>query len=239
MVTSHHRVFCLGTPLTTSSFVSNVVLLSEGKLPTFATGTTKWLRIVAQGNFFLQQFARERGIDWSYYYDPAYSFGTVTANQSFEVPEEVAKVSQQEGDFVRITHTDGNYTDYSIVSHDRLKDYPSGNYCARVGSDLRFNVAFSATSPQLGGTIGVPVYLYPDTFSADGEDINHPDPNWLVLAVAADRVKNDVTRKDLRADLVGQANEIMLGLKEDNDAQITKAFTGDSPTEHTEEVWWL
>lgn len=223
--------------MTTSEFVQNCVLLSEGKIPTFASGSTKWLRIVAQGNFFLQQLGRERGVDWNWYYDPAKSFGTVTASDTFAIPSTVLKISQQQNDFIRVTHTDGNYTDYTLVSADRLRDYDTGNYVARVGANIKFNTAFTATSPQLGGTITVPIYEFPTVFALDADVIDCPDPYWLVLMVAADRVKNDVTRKDLRADLIAQANEAMLGLKEDNEGQLSEVLMDWNPTSLTETEW--
>jgi hypothetical protein len=207
--------------------------LSEGKRESFATASTKWLRITDQGNFFLQVFARERGIDWNYYYDPVKSFGTVTATATFAVPSTVQKISQKEGDVCRITHTDSTYTDYTFVPHDELRKYDTGNYVARIGSNIKFNAAFTATSPQFGGTITVPVYEYPEAFSADGDVIDHPDANWLVLTTAADRVKNDVTRKDLRADLINQANELMLALREDNEGQTAEVIKTWNPTSLT------
>lgn len=57
--------------------------------------------------------------------------------------------------------------------------------------------------------------------------------------VAADRVKNDVTRKDLRNDLLAQANDVMTALKQENDAQISTAYTPWSPTSHTSSDWYL
>ena len=217
----------------TSDFVSNVVVRSEGKLPSFTTGSTKWLRIVAQGNYFLRRFARERGVNWNRYYDPVKSFGTVTATATFAVPSTVYKISPQEGDTVRITHTSGAYTDYTLVPHNQLKKYATGNYVAKIGRNIKFNQAFTATSPQFGGTITVPVYEYPDTFSADDNEIDHDDPDWLVCSVAADRVKNDVTRKDLRSDLVAEANEILQGLKEENDSQYEEIIKDWNPTSLT------
>jgi hypothetical protein len=224
--------------LTTEEFVSDVVLRSEGKLPTFASGSTKWLRIVAQGNYFLRRFARERGVNWNRYYDPIKSFGTVTATATFAVPSTVYKVSPQEGDTVRITHTDGNYTDYTLVPHNQLKNkYATGNYVAKIGRNIKFNQAFTSDSPQFGGTIRVPVYEYPDTFSDDDDVIDHDDPDWLVCSVAADRCKNDVTRKDLRDDLISEANEILASLKEENDSQIEEVERTWNPTVHTNEDW--
>ena len=207
-------------------------------MPTFVSGSTKWLRIVAQGNFYLQQFARERGINWNRYYDPAKSFGTVTATATFAVPSTVRKISQEEGDVLKITHTDGVVSEYTFVPHDRLKQYPTGNYVARIGSNIRFNAAFTSSSPQFGGTITVPVYEFPDEFSLDADVLDIDDPNWLVYVVAADRVKNDVTRKDLRADLIAQANEAMSAMKDDNLSQLEEVNRTWNPTSHTSEEWW-
>lgn len=186
----------------------------------------------------MQAFGRERGIDWAHYYNPVLSFGTVTATATFAVPATVQKISQNEDDVLRITHTDSKYTDYTFVPHDQLRKYDTGNFVARIGNNIKFNAAFTATSPQFGGTITCPVYVYPATFSADAAVIDHPDANWLVLAVAADRVKNDVTRKDLRADLSNQANELLMALKEDNEAQVNEVTKPWNPTTSTSEVWY-
>lgn len=216
--------------MTTAEFVEAVSVQSEGKIPTFVTGSTKWLRIVAQGNFFLRRWAREKGVDWNSLYTPDYTIGTVTATDTFEIPEDVYKLSQQEGDSIRINHATGTqYTDYALVPHDELKIYDSGNYCAKVGINLIFNEPFTSSMPPFGGTITAPVYILPEEFSADADDIQIDDPDWLVFVTAADRVRHDVTRKDLRADLVAQANEAMQVMKEDNAGQISEVYRPWSP----------
>lgn len=101
-----------------------------------------------------------------------------------------------------------------------MKKYAYGAYVAKIGTNLKFNAAFTTSSPQFGGTITLPCYESPDTFSADADEIDHDNPDWLVVVVAGDRVKNDVTRKDLKADLISEANEIMQSLKQENDSQI-------------------
>lgn len=224
--------------MVTSEFVSDVVLRSEGKLPSFASGSTKWLRIVAQGNLFLRQFARERGVDWNRDYNPEASLGTVTSTDIYDIPEEVYKVSSREGDCVRITHTDDTYSDYTLVPHNALKQYSTGNYAAKIGRTIKFNAAFTSDSPQFGGAITLPAYELPDTFSGDNDEIDHDNPDWLVCVVAGDRVKNDVTRKDLRADLIAEANEIMASLKDENDSQLEEVNRTWNPTAHVTEDWW-
>jgi len=181
----------------------------------------------------LRTFARERGVSWNRYYDPVKSFGTVTATATFAIPSTVYKLSIQEGDYLRITHTDGTFTDYERVLANRLKEYDTGNYYAKVRNTIKFNSPFTATSPQFGGTITVPVYEYPTVFSADGDVIDHDNPDYLVCMTAADRVKNDVTRKDLRNDLLLEATDIMMSLKEENDeAPIDDLTRTWNPIDH-------
>ena len=222
--------------MTVSEFVRNTVLLSEGKLESFSTGSTKWLRIVAQGNFFLQQLARERGVNWNRYYNPVLSIGTVTATATFAIPSTVRKISQEEGDTLRITHLNATYSDYTFIPHDRLKDY-TGNYVAKIGANIKFTTAFTSASAQFGGSITAPVYTLPTTFSLDADVLDIDDSNYLVYVVASDRVKNDVTRKDLRADLIAQANEALISMKDDNISQLEEVNRTWNVIGHVSENW--
>jgi len=215
--------------MTTTEFVKQVVLLSEGKLPTFTTGTPKWERIVAQGNFYLRQLAFEMGIDWHFFYDPSYSIGTASGT-AYELDDDVQKLSSQEGDQVLITTADV-VVGFDVVPANRLNEHRNRNVVAKVGREIRFSRPIQDT--LIGGAITAPVYLYPEPFSNPNAEIEPQEAtSWLVLATAADRVKNDVTRKDLRADLVGQANNAMSTLMEQNDGQINQAYKGWSPTGH-------
>ena len=81
------------------------------------------------------------------------------------------------------------------------------------------------------------MYLYPTAFSADADEIDMPDANWLVYVTAADKVKNDVTRKDLRADLVAQANEAMISMKDDDMAQLEEVNRPWNPLSHVGMDW--
>jgi|GEM_PF-758112 len=213
--------------------VNQAFRAATGKLPTFGVGSKKWNNLVASINFYIGQWAREPGVDWNSLYDPAYSLGNITATATFDLGDEVRKLSQQEGDAIRITRTGSTqYTDFDVVSSDRLKEYASGNYVAQIGKTIRFNKAFTSANPLFGGAITAPVYLYPETMTRSNDTIPVDDPNWLVLMVAADYVRNDITRKDLRADLVDEANASMQRMKTDNNAQIETAYTSWSPTGH-------
>jgi hypothetical protein len=221
--------------LTVEEFISDAFQAATGKIPTFAVGSTKWNNLLAAGNRYQRVWARTPGIDWNSLYDPAYSAGTVTAAQTFDLDDEIRKISQQESDVIRITHSGSTtvWSDYTIVDANRLRNMDTGNYAARIGRTIRFNNAFNSSSPQFGGTIYLPVYLFPEVLTGATDDLTVDDPDWLVYVVAADYVRNDVTRQDLRADLIAEANDRMERMREDNDSQSITILSPWNPLGHT------
>ena len=219
--------------MTTSEFVTATFHKATGKLPTFQSGTTKWNNIVASGNFYIRQWAGEKDVDWFSLYDPAFSVGKVTATDTFDLDKTIRKISVQDGDSIRVTHLNGNYTDYVLTSPSLLKTHKYGNYVAKIGKTLRFNRSFATTDQQFGGTITVPAFLHPKQIARDKDVVPVDDPNWLVLVCAADYVRNDITRKDLRADLIDEANGVMSRMVQDNEEAQDSELQGDwSPDGH-------
>lgn len=224
--------------MTITEAVADSYLLATGKTTTLTTGA-KYTRIIALLDYFQRRWAREPGIDWASLYDPAFSLGTVTATDTFDLDtSSIRSLSKREGDFVRIVWDDDvSYTDYTIVDANKLKDYSFGvdkestigNYCAQIGPTLVFNHEFTSTDSQYGGEIFVPVYTFTDEINADNTDTDEVqvnDPNWLVTRVAAEYCRNDITRRQRYPELVAEANEIMQRMKDDNSGQID---TVDAP----------
>jgi hypothetical protein len=218
--------------MTTTEFISDCYLKATGKTTTLTTGT-KFDRIVRLGNYYQRRWAREPEIDWNSLYNPAYSLGTITNTDSFDVDAStVRKLSDRQGDYVRIVWSNGvGYTDYDIVNHDKLKDYSwgvnkesaNGYYCTQIGGQLVFNHTFISTDPQFGGEIFVPAYVFPDEITStntDNQDVQCDDPDWLVTRVAAEYVRNDITRRQRYPELLTEANEIMSRMKDDNEGQL-------------------
>lgn len=216
--------------------VTSTYLKASGK--STAPSTSKRAKIVGLLNFYQRRWANELGIDWSSLYDPAFSLGTVTATDSFDIDtSSIRKLSDREGDSVRIVHTDGvGYTDYDIVAHDTLKDYsygvnkesPTGFYCARVGGQLVFNHEFTTDDAQYGGEIFVPCYIFPDEITDNNpttDEVQVNDPDWLILRCAAEYVRTDITRQGQYSNLLQEANEAMERMKDDEDGQITEMDT--------------
>lgn len=209
-------------------------LKATGKLPTYSTGSTKWLKILAIGNFYIDQWSNESGVDWNDLYDPAYLVGTITATNTIDLDDDVRKISQQPGDSVRVVTTAGQTTEYEFVNANRLYEYDTGFYVTKVGRTLRFNKAFKTTDPQFGAKLYIPAYLYPDKLVNESDEVPVPDPNWLVLITAAEYVRSDITRQNQYPNLIGEANEAMKRMIEDNDGQSSELYKPWNPISRLE-----
>lgn len=221
-----------------SQFVPAVVLAATRKVYTFTTVTdTKAAVIIAIANQLIADYENEPDVDWNSLYLPNTSIGTVTATASYTLTSTIRKISSQQGDVVRILHTDGvTFTDYDIISADQDKykaNYAptyQDNYITITGRTLRFHRAFASTDPQFGGTIYVPAYGYagpgtPPTYLAASTDVIPVDlPNWLVYATAAQYDASDVTRQQLVPRLEAKANELMQVMKDNNDGQLSDMY---------------
>lgn len=235
-----------------TQYVADTYLLATGKTTTLTTGT-KYDRIIALGDFFQRRWAREPGVDWASLYDPAFSLGTVTATDTYDLDTStIRKLSDREGDTVRIVWSDGvGYTDYDIVDANTLKDYsygvnkesPIGHYCAQIGSQLVFNHTFTTDDSQYGGEIFVPIYGFPDSITSDNpntDEVQVDDPDWLVARAAAEYVRNDITRRSRYPELLAEANEIMGRMIDDNSGQVDtviRPWTPFSGTGH-DSAWY-
>lgn len=225
--------------MTVSQFVPAVLMAATRKTYTFTSVTdSKAAIVISIANQLIDDWANEPGIDWNSLYLPDTSIGTVTATNTFTLPSTIRKLSNQEGDVIRIIHTDGlTFTDYSVIPNDRQKDYANlqrtfqNNYVISVGNKIEFNRAFASTDAQFGGTITVPAYGYPGPNPAPNYLINATDvipvdtPNWLVYATAAQYDANDVTRQQLVPRLEAKANALMDVMQDNNSGQVTKMFT--------------
>lgn len=218
--------------MTTAELVALCSLKATGKLPTFASGSTKWLKIVAIANFYIDQWAREPGIDWNSLYTPAELLGNITATDTFTLPDELRKLSQQEGDSVRITVSTTQFLDYDVIDADRLREYRSGQYVAQIGRTIKFNTAFKTTDTAFGKPLTVPGYLSPDHLLGDNDDVPVDDPNWLVLITAAEYIRNDITRQNQYPNLINEANEAMKRMRDDNEGQDSTVYRPWNPTRH-------
>lgn len=226
--------------MTITEAAQAVYLRGTGK--STAPPTAKYNQIIGLLDFYQRRWAREPGIDWVSLYNPSFSLGPVTNTDTYDVDtSSVRKLSNFEGDVIRIMWTDGQgYSDYDVVPADTLKEYfygqnkenPIGKVCAQIGTTLVFNHIFTTNDPEFGGDIQIPIYAFPDAIdnsNPDSDEIQVDDPDWLVVRCAAEFVRNDITRQQHYPELVAESNEIMGRMKDDNDFQIDVVDTPWSP----------
>src|SRR5665213_3444419 len=127
-----------------SECMAAIYLKWTGKTQTFQFTDVKGVKILGLMNFYTQRWARETGIDWISLYTPTLQIGTITATDTFSLDlSTIRKISQQEGDSVRVIWTGDtgtlqnpvSFTDYQLVPGDRMKEFNIGPYCARQGSN--------------------------------------------------------------------------------------------------------
>jgi len=219
--------------------INKVNLLANGKGSTLTVDGTKYTKILALLNFYKDVWAQEPGVQWNSLRSLTSLAATVSTATSYALPASVidgtAKLSTQEGDFVRILHTDGvSESDYTLVQDSKLyNDGPTvnnagGMWVARRGNNLIFPTAFTASMAQYGGTIKVPIYTTPAdmvTSTSDPTDVVEiDDPYWIIFMAAAEYVRNDVTKQNQYANLIAQATNCMYGMKENNEAQLEEVY---------------
>lgn len=144
--------------------------------------------------------------------------GTVSATDTYELDDTLRVLSDNPDDYIQIV-TDTQTINYTLVAPSELKRYDSGNYCAKVGSSLQFNKVFTSDSPEYGGTINVPGYLYPDHLTKATDIVPVDDPNWLVQKTAADWVLTDITQKANYEPLLDAATNLMVAMKKNDSPQ--------------------
>jgi hypothetical protein len=224
--------------LTVDQAVAQVYLRATGKVTPLTFGTTKYTKILALLNFYTQEWALEAGIDWNSLRQP-FPIGTVTATDTFSLDTDIGTMSQQEGDFVRISNIDGvSESEYTIVPPSRLYEdgpvllnggigcFNSKGTCAISNGNLVFSTPFLASNPEFGGTIKVPGFIIPPALVGISDQIIVDDPNWLVVKSAAEYDRNDVTRVQLYPALNDEAAVLMENMKDQNQSQAESAYTG-------------
>lgn len=224
----------IGHLITAAELVSLVNLKGKGKLPTFASGSPAWLKILAIANFYIDQWAREPSVDWYSLYDPAFAIGNITATDTYDLPDELRNIDPQEGDSVRITLSSTQWQDYDVIDASRLKEFNNGLYVAQIGRQIKFNRAFVSTDTAFGKALTVPGFTTPDPLVNDGDDVPVDDPNWLALISAAELIRTDLTRQNQYPNLIAEANQSMQRMKDDNEGQDSSIYRPWNPMPFTD-----
>lgn len=208
--------------MTLSELVQGVLLKATGKVTNLSVTDAKYVKVKGIANFYINSWQNTPNVDWNSLYEPEYSIGTVSATSTFDLDDEIRKLSDTRGDYIRIGDGEDKW---AIVPADTLQRYDaSARVCAQVGRSLRFRTAFTSDSQFIGETIYVPCYTFVETLVNPNDEVPVDIPEWLVLMTAAEYVRNDVTKQNQYPNLVTEANQLLQRMIDDNDAQVNEVF---------------
>lgn len=202
--------------------------LATGKTSLPSLNSTKYNRLYSLCKKFHRDWCYEKGTDWNSLSDTI-SAGNVTATDTFDLDADtkVIRLSQREDDYVQVTTTD-NTINFIVKNASRLSQGTSKNYVSKVGQSIRFSRAFTSTDQEFGGAITVPAYLELEEITSVNDDVMIDNPAWLPVIVAAQYVLSDAQLSYQYPDLIEQANDLMDGMKLDNEPQNESYNTGES-----------
>jgi hypothetical protein len=112
-------------------------------------------------------------------------------------------------DSIYCVDADGRRTDFDIIpprERDPLKRnvFIAGNN----PKTLYFTNAILAGEPIVGATLSVPGYYLPDDVANDNDDLPFNDPQWVIMAAAAEIAFNDLVYEDKAPDLQTEADTL-------------------------------
>lgn len=209
--------------MTAEDFVKQALVKATGKVNnTLTPSDNKYQKMLAIGNYYIRAWESEPDVDWNSLYDPSYSIGEVTASDSFDLDDDIRKISDTPEDEVKVVTSEGQTLRYQTVSSDELPRFNNGRYVAQIGRTIRFNKAFNSDAQGFGGDLQLPVYTYAPLMETQTDEVPVDNPLWLVTISAAEYVRNDVVRQNQYPNLISEANNLMQRMKEDNGAQVNQ-----------------
>ena len=173
------------------------MLKATGKPTILASNNTKWLKIRGIANYYQNAWLNEPGQHWNSRYERARQIGTISNSDEYELDDDIAEISTAKGDNVYVLTNGGSKIPFQLVNYDDLKNYPTGNYCAKLGQSLVFNTRFVDDDPCYGGKLYAPVYTTIEDLESADDDVAVDNPEWLVTMVAAEYIRNDIDRKSV------------------------------------------
>lgn len=207
--------------------ITNAYLLAAGKA-TLPTGN-KLAQLNALAIKFYRDWQVEPDTEWNSLYQVV-SAGTVTATDTFDLDTEINFISKQEGNYVRIKTTDGQYISYQTVKPQQLYQYRTANAVAHIVTDgvhqVKFSKPFVAGTQPIGGTIEVPAIIKLDDLTSDSSEVLIDQPEWLSERVAAQYAYSYKSTRDMYDDLLALANEHMISMKAANTSGTESYQTG-------------
>jgi hypothetical protein len=185
-------------------------------------GQAKYMVMLMVANRLKNNWARDSKVHWDSLFVQRTYGPIIASQQAYDLDSDVFYLS----DFVYVLRTDGNTDRFQVVHPEsRNKQFsPVG----QIGSDngdpityltgsnqggdsnltLNFQTPFSEMPGDVGGTIQVGCYAQPDDMLSPGDTVPVNDPEWLVMALAAEMARNDPSKQDQYPDILAQATDL-------------------------------
>lgn len=143
---------------------------------------------------------------WSVTYE-ARGLGTIAASAapSFDLDDDFLAPS----DSIYIVTNEGVRRDYVLIKPQEKNPHRQEAFIAgQEPQVIYFTKEILAGADIIGGTLYLPAYFMPDDFTDENDTVLLPDPNWGVLAAAAEIAGNDIVYEDKEANLTAKANNL-------------------------------
>lgn len=207
--------------MTIQEVIQEAYLISKGKANTLTTTSTLYIKFLALANMLQRKLIKEPGVQWDWTYDRI-DLGSITSDR-VTIDDSIYAIHRDEHDPIVITTPNSTQETYwQLVQPGEFKRYRYPGTCTLIGTDLIFSTTFTTTNPQYGGTVTVPAHIKPDDFTQPSDEVLIPDPEWLSTMMAAETVRNSVTKQNQLGNIVGDANNLLEGMKERNSGDITQ-----------------
>ena len=212
--------------MTLQELINAVMLKATGKPTVLQQSNTKWEKIRGIANYYQNAWLHEPGQRWNSRYERARQIGTISTNDEYELSDDIDTVSTAKGDDVYVLTNAGEKKTFQLVDYDDLRNYPTGNYCAKLGQKLIFNARFANDDPCYGGKLFVPVYTKIEDLESADDDISVDNPEWLVTICAAEYIRNDIVKQNQYGNLIAEANNLMTSMIRNNRAGQVRHIRG-------------
>jgi hypothetical protein len=122
-------------------------------------------------------------------------------------------------DKVTVTDTDSKVHDYTLIKPQERSSLQREVYLHGVNPyTLTFTSTIDSTEDIVGGTLSIPGFYLPADVSLATDTIPLDDPNWGVMATAAEVAFNDVVYEEKAPDLNDKANALFSAMLAKNRA---------------------
>lgn len=157
------------------------------------------------------------------------SLGAITASAtpSYNLPADFLALSGDEnssngvGGGVYVIKTNGSRVDIDVINaEERSPNVRSAFIAGFNPQKLYITNPITSAEDIVGGTLYAPGYYMPADVVLQADVLPFLDPNWAVMAVAAEVAFNDITYEDKSVDLNSKANSLFEQMVKKNRGQL-------------------